>query len=81
MPISTWPDIPSYQKLHKFAHNLPLSNAATERIVKRTYDYANFGGKSESDFQSNLKVVGMNIARVPNRKTKKGLVKAYGQID
>ena len=29
-PISTWPEIPGYQKLFKFAHNLPLIQQRSE---------------------------------------------------
>ena len=35
-PVETWPENPDYQKLHKFAHHLPVDNAATERMIRRT---------------------------------------------
>ena len=78
-PATTWEEIPAYQKLASFASNLPLSNAATERIIKRTTDYATYGAKGELEFQAVLQCVSEAIKRVPSRSTKKELVKLYGQ--
>ena len=60
---------------------MPISNARTERMIKRTTDYLNYGGQGEEDFQAVLQVVGSAIERVPSRKTKKGLVEAYKAKD
>ena len=80
-PLETWTEIPAYLKLHKFAHHLPVSNEATERMIKRTYDYQNYGGKSEADYQVTLHAVGAAVAKVPDRKSKKALIQAYGQMN
>ena len=77
-PVSLWDQIPAFQKLARFARNMPLSNAAAERMVKRTVDFANYGAHGEEDFQAVLQTVGASIQRVPSRKTKKALAKAYG---
>ena len=69
-PVSLWDQIPAVQKLAQFAHNMPLSNAAAERMVKRTVDFANYGARGEEDFQAVLQTVGASISRVPSRKTK-----------
>ena len=50
-PISDWPNLPTYQKFCKFVKNLPLTNDHTERMIKRTSNYANFGPTKESEFQ------------------------------
>ena len=76
-PVDTWPDIPAYQKLRNFAKNLPICNDATERMVKRTNDYANYGARSETDFQSTLAVATRAMRNIPSRKTKKDLIKEY----
>ena len=76
-PVSTWSNNTTYQRFHKFAHNLPISNDSTERIIKRTSDYSNFGTKNEDDFQAILSVVGQAIERLPSRSTKAALVKAH----
>ena len=68
-PVETWSDIPAFLKLQSFARNLPVSNDATERMIKRTSDFADYGVKSEIDFQSTLHTAG--IAHVPDRTTKK----------
>ena len=82
-PVETWPENPDYQKLHKFAHHLPVDNAATERMIRRTFLYRNYGKRSEDHFQATLAVVGAAIAKVSTRarKTKKGLIKAFDQKD
>ena len=74
-PVTTWPEIPIFKKLFTFAHSLPVSNESTERMIKRTNDYRNYGGKKEVDFQATLQMVGADIEAVPRRNTKK----AYGQ--
>ena len=81
--VETWPENPDYQKLHKFAHHLPVDNAATERMIRRTFLYRNYGKRSEDHFQATLAVVGAAIAKVSTRarKTKKGLIKVFGQKD
>ena len=61
-PVETWPENPDYQKLHKFAHHLPVDNAATERMIRRTFLYRNYGKRSEDHFQATLAVVGAAIA-------------------
>ena len=53
-PVSTWKDIPAYQKLASFVKNLPLSNDATECIINHTNDYSNYGAKGKVDFQATL---------------------------
>ena len=80
-PVTDWESIPAYQKFSTFAHNLPLSNAATERTVKRTTDFANYGARNEEDFQVVLQTVGTAIARVPSRRSKKALVEVYANKD
>ena len=76
--VSLWDQIPAFQKLARFARNMPLSNAAAERMLKRTVDFANYGARGEEDFQAVLQTVGASIQRVPSRKTKKASAKAYG---
>ena len=78
-PAATWKDIPAYQRFEKFARNLPVSNDAAERLVKRTTDYKDYGGRSEDDFQATLHVAAAAIQKVPDRSTKAALVKAYGE--
>ena len=65
-PIETWPENPDYQKLYKFAH-LPVDNAATERMIRCTFLYCNYGKRSEDHLQATLAVVGAAIAKVPSR--------------
>ena len=80
-PVEDWDQIPAFQTLVRFARRMPISNARTERMIKRTTDYLNYGGQGEEDFQAVLQVVGSAIDRVPSRKTKKGLVEAYKAKD
>ena len=54
-------------RFHKFAHDLPISNDSTERMIKRTSNYSNFGAKNEDDFQAILTVVKQVIERLPSR--------------
>ena len=61
-PISDWPNLPAYQKFSKFVKNLPLTNDHTERMIKRTSDYAYFGPTKESKFQDLLRAVARVIA-------------------
>ena len=75
-PVEDWD-----QTLVGFARRMPISNARTKRMIKRTTDYLNYGGQGEEDFQAVLHVVGSAIERVPSRKTKKGLVEAYKAKD
>ena len=77
-PVSSWPQIPAFQKLHAFAHNLPVDNSATERMIQRTYRYRSYGKKTDDNFQAVLHVVGESISKVPKRNTKKALQMAYG---
>ena len=53
-PVSCWSNNTAYQRFHKFAHDLPITNDITERMIKRTSDYSNFGAKNEDDFQAIL---------------------------
>ena len=66
-------------RFENFARNLPVSNDAAERLVKRTTDYKDYGGRSEDDFQATLHVAAAAIEKVPDRSTKAALVKAYGE--
>ena len=77
MSLSDWPDIPAYKVFCKFVDSFPLTNDHTERAIKRTSDYINFGSKGEQDLQAILQAVESAIARVPNRKTRKALIAAY----
>ena len=72
-PARDWEQIPPYLKLAEFAHHLPIENTACERMVKRTTDYLNTGGRSEQDLQSRLLNVGLAIKRLPSARTKKEL--------
>ena len=56
-PISNWPNLPPYQKFCKFVKNLPLTNDHTERMIKGTSNYANFGPTKESEFQDLLQLI------------------------
>ena len=78
-PLSNWPNLPPYQKFCKFVKNLPLTNDHTERMIKRTSDYANFGPTKESEFQDLLQAVDRAIARVQCMRTKSALVTALEQ--
>lgn len=78
-PTDTWSDIPAFQRFKNFACNIPVSNDAAERMVKRTTDYIDYGGRSEIDFQATLHFAAAAVAKVPDRSTKKALIKAYGQ--
>ena len=80
-PVSTWANNLAYQQFHKLAHDLPISNESTvsERMIKTTSDYSNFGAKNEDDFQAILSVVGQAIERLPSLSTKAALVKAYDE--
>ena len=78
-PVESWEEIPAFQKFSKFARSVPVANDMCERMVKRTTDFKDYGGKTEDDFQGNLHVVGAAIAKVPSRRTKSALAKAYGQ--
>ena len=51
-PVSTWSNNTAYQRFHKFAQDLPILNNGTERMIKRTSNYSNFGAKNEDDFQA-----------------------------
>ena len=73
--------IPAFQKLSKFAQNLPISNEATERMVKRTFEFINYGARSEANFQATLHVVGAAIEKVPNHRTKAAIMKAHSQSE
>ena len=66
-PVADWPEIPAYQKLASFARNVPVVNNATESIIKRTLDYANYGAKGEEDLQVTLQCVETAIAMVLNK--------------
>ena len=74
-PVDTWHEIPAFQKLAAFARSVPISNVACERMIKRTTDYANHGGKSDEDFQALLLSVGSSIEQIPKLTTKKALIK------
>ena len=63
-PITTWPEIPVFKKLFTFAHNRPVNNESTERMIKQTNDYRNYEGKKEVDFQATLQMVGADIEAV-----------------
>ena len=80
-PVETWSDIPAFLKLQSFARNLPVSNDATERMIKRVSDFADYGGKSEIDFQSTLHTANAGIAHVPDHTTKKALAQAYSKTE
>ena len=80
-PVEDWDQIPTFQTLVHFARCMPISNARTERMIKRTTDYLDYGGRGEEDFQAVLQVVGSAVERVPSRRTKKGLVEAYTSKD
>ena len=60
---------------------MPVSNEATERVIKRTSDYKDFGARSETDFQATLTMVGAAISQIPVRNTKASLINAYGQAE
>ena len=75
-PVNDWSSIPAYQKFASFVKNVPLNNDHTERIVKRTNDYAEYGSKSEEDYQAVLQAVGSAIERLPVRRTKRDFVEA-----
>ena len=70
-PVETWPENPDYQKLHKFAHHLPVDNAATERMIWRTFLYRNYGKRSEDHFQATLAVVGAAKSQLEHARQKK----------
>ena len=53
-PVEDWDQIPAFQTLVRFARRMPISNARTERMIKRTTDYLNYGGQGEEDFQAVL---------------------------
>ena len=76
-PVEEWHGIPAYQKFVTLVKSVPLTNDATERIVKRSSDYKNIGSKSDLDFQATLQAVERAIENVPSRKTKKALLKSY----
>ena len=78
-PVEDWINIPAYLKFANFAHNVPISNAATERTVKRTTDYLNYGGQTEEDLQSVLLIVGKAIKRAPSVRTKHELEKSFAK--
>ena len=77
-PVASWEEIPAYQRFSKFAKSLPIANDAAERMVKRTTDFVDYGGRKEEDFQGTLHLVGKALEKVPDRSTKAALVKAYG---
>ena len=74
---ATWAEIPGYQTLENFAKNLPICNDATERMVKRVTDYADYGARPEADFQSTLIVAGKGIRNLPSSLTKKALIESH----
>ena len=76
-PVKDWPLIPAYLAFKLFVQNLPIVNDACERLLKRTSDYKEVGGKGEKDFQETLQVVEDAVRRVKNRKSKKALKEAY----
>ena len=76
-PVETWTDIPAYQKFSAYVESLPITNDESERMVRRTVLYANFGPKADSDFQAQLQTVGDSMKRVPRCYTKKNLVEGF----
>ena len=78
-PVESWNDNPAYQKFCRFVDCLPVTNDESERLVRRTVLYANFGPRGEEAFQGQLQVVGANIAKVPKRNTKQKLIAAYSK--
>ena len=80
-PVTDWPNIPAFLKFKSFVLSLPIVNDACERLLKRTNDYKDSGGKKEEDFADNLQVVEKAIGRVPDRKSKVALVEAFARAD
>ena len=78
-PVDTWEEIPAYQSFKAFAKDVPVDNAATERMIRRTYMYREYGRRKEENFQATLHLVGKAIEAVPKGNTKKALKKAYGE--
>ena len=79
-PVDDWVKIPAFIKFSSFVGNVPLNNDSTERIIKRTNDYAEYGSRSESDFQAVLQAVDSSITRLPTKKTKADFVRAYNSV-
>jgi hypothetical protein len=72
-PVSTWPQIPAFQKFERFVDDAHVVNDIAERLVKRTTDYASLHGRGEAQFQATLQTVEQAIKRRPDRKTKAAL--------
>ena len=78
-PVESWEGIPEYKRLRDFAHNVPVSNESTERMIKRTNDFKDYGSRLEEDFQATLQVVGQAIEQIPKRNSKAAIMQSYGQ--
>ena len=76
-PAQDWPQIPAFIKFSNLVNFFPLTNDATERAIKRTSDYIEYGNKGEADLQAFLSTVEKAIAMVPNRRTRAALISAY----
>ena len=70
-------EIPACQKFLALVESLPITNVESERMVRRTVLYANFGPKANSDFQAQLQTVGDSLKRVPRSKSKKDFMEGY----
>ena len=80
-PVETWDQNPAYKKFETFVEQLPITNDISKRLIRRTVVYANYGGKSEEDFQATLLTVGDAIATVPKCDTKAALIAAYKKTE
>lgn len=76
-PVKDWANIPAFVKFKAFVDSVPLNNDHTERVIKRTSDYRNYGSRTDKDFQAVLQTVGTSIELVPNRRDKKALMSSY----
>ena len=79
-PVSDWEKIPAFLKFKAFIDTFPLTNDHTERVIKRTSDYINYGSKKDEDFQAVLQTVGNSIENVPNRINKQALISSYSSM-
>ena len=79
-PVTDWSQIPAFLKFCNFVNNFPLTNDASERAIKRTSDYLNFGGRSEEDLQSVLSSVEASVQNIPDRKSKSALKSSFQKL-
>ena len=79
-PVTDWSQIPAFLKFCNFVNNFPLTNDASERAIKRTSNYLNFGGRSEEDLQSVLSSVEASVQNIPDRKSKSALKSSFQKL-